>query len=98
MGYPGQIPEPKTYYNHLMNKILKTSSYLLLGLNSLLFFLLIFDDKLSIPLHLSPLGRMHPLLLHLPIGFVVIMLLFIFLKNEFESSSFENILRLSITF
>lgn len=81
-----------------MNKILKLSSWLLLGLNCLLLFLLVFDEKLIIPLNLSPLGRMHPLLLHLPIGFVVIMILFIFLKGEFESGSFEKILRLSVTF
>ena len=36
---------------------------------------------------MSPLGRMHPLLLHLPIGFVVLLVLFSFLKNEIETMS-----------
>ncbi len=43
-----------------------------LGLNCLLFFLLIFEERLVIPAWVQVLGRMHPLLLHFPIVLMVL--------------------------
>lgn len=37
------------------------------ALNIFIAFLLLFEDKLLVPLWLQPFGRMHPLLLHFPI-------------------------------
>lgn len=54
---------------------------------------MIFEDKVAIPLYMSPLGRMHPLLLHLPIGFAAILLVFYFFKKEIEPNSFEKIFK-----
>jgi len=56
-----------------------------------------FEEQVSLPLWISPLGRMHPLLLHLPIGFVVLLVLFSFLKNEIETKSYEIIRTLLLT-
>jgi uncharacterized membrane protein/mono/diheme cytochrome c family protein len=56
-----------------------------------------FEEQVSLPLWISPLGRMHPLLLHLPIGFVVLLVLFSFLKNEIETKSYELIRTLLLT-
>ncbi|MEP7258193.1 MAG: FN3 associated domain-containing protein [Flavitalea sp.] len=44
----------------------------LVPLNSLLLFLLIFDDWMVIPAWLKVFGRMHPLLLHFPIVLVLL--------------------------
>jgi uncharacterized membrane protein len=74
-----------------MLKINKISSYLLVCINVLLLFLLIFEAKVQIPLALSPFGRLHPLLLHLPIGFAVILLVFYWFRNEIERTSFVKI-------
>ena len=41
-------------------------------LNCLLLFLLLFENKLSIPLWLQVAGRMHPLILHFPLVLVVL--------------------------
>lgn len=71
----------------------KITSYLLIFLNVLLLFFLVFEEKVQIPLILNPLGRMHPLLLHLPIGFAVILLVFYFFRNEIERNSFGKIYR-----
>lgn len=81
-----------------MVRFYKISSYLLLSLNLLLLFFLLFEEKVSLPFWMSPLGRMHPLLLHLPIGFAVILVLFLFLKNEIEQKSYETIIKLLLTF
>ncbi|WP_064196105.1 MULTISPECIES: chitobiase/beta-hexosaminidase C-terminal domain-containing protein [Emticicia] len=80
-----------------MDRFYKISSYLLLSLNILLLFLLLFEEKVSLPVWMSPIGRMHPLLLHLPIGFVVLMVILTFLKNEFESKSYEAFQKLLLT-
>ena len=42
------------------------------GLNCLLLFLLLFENKLSIPVWLQVVGRMHPLILHFPLVMVVL--------------------------
>lgn len=39
----------------------------LFALNVFILFLLLFENKLTIPLWLQPVGRMHPLILHFPI-------------------------------
>ncbi len=80
-----------------MNRIIKITSYLLPGLNCLLLVLLVFESKLSIPLVMTPLGRMHPLLLHLPIGFMIFMLLLVFLEKSFEPVSYRKILSLCLS-
>ncbi len=80
-----------------MTRFYKISSYLLLSLNILLLFFLLFEEQVNIPLWMSPIGRMHPLLLHLPIGFVVLLVLFSFLKHEIETKSYELIRTLLLT-
>ena len=80
-----------------MVRFYKISSYLLLSLNLLLLFFLLFEAQVRLPLWMSPLGRMHPLLLHLPIGFVVFLVLFLFLKSEIEQKSYEIIIKLLLT-
>ncbi len=63
-----------------------------LGLAVLLVFLYLFDQNISLPGWLMPLGRMHPLLLHLPIGmFTLAVILFLF-RSQLEKKSLESIL------
>lgn len=53
-------------------------SYLNFGLAVLLAMLFVFHAQLVLPAWMWPLGRMHPMLLHLPIGaFVVVFLLWL---------------------
>ncbi len=80
-----------------MTKFYKITSYLLLIFNILLVFLLVFESKVSLPLAMSPLGRMHPLLLHLPIGFVVILVISYFFRKDFGTELFEKISKFLLT-
>jgi hypothetical protein len=55
---------------------------ILFALNILLLFFLIFDQRMQFPAWLQSVGRVHPLLLHLPIGAVVIAMIALFLKKD----------------
>jgi uncharacterized membrane protein len=77
-----------------MNRFFKACWYLLLVCNILLLFLLFFEKQVRIPVWISPFGRMHPMLLHLPIGFSVILVLFLLLKKEFEPKSYTFFVKL----
>lgn len=80
-----------------MNRFFKACSYLLVVFNVLLVFLLLFEEKVQIPVWLSPLGRMHPMLLHLPIGFVFVLIVFSLFKKEFEPKSYEFFMKLMLS-
>src|SRR5688572_15103660 len=42
------------------------------ALTIFVIFILVFEGRLAIPLWLQPLGRMHPLLLHIPIVVILV--------------------------
>jgi uncharacterized membrane protein len=69
----------------------RITSGTVLFLNVLLIFFLFFQDRLHFPAWLQSVGRMHPLLLHLPIGALVIALVLVFFRNDFKSESFTKI-------
>lgn len=77
-----------------MNRFFKVCSYLLLVFNILLVFLLIFEEKVRIPVWVNPFGRLHPMLLHLPIGFAVVLVLLLLFKKEVESKSYAFLVKL----
>lgn len=77
-----------------MNRFFKVCSYLLLVGNILLLFLLLFEERVRIPIWISPFGRLHPALLHLPIGFSVILVIFLLFKKEFEPKSYTFFVKL----
>ena len=62
-------------------------------LNVLLIFLLIFENKVHLPLFLQVTGRMHPLVLHFPLVliFVGIFLEYLITRKNFQHSATEKI-------
>ena len=58
---------------------------ILFALNILLLFFLIFDQRMVFPAVLQSVGRMHPLLLHLPIGAVVIAAFALWFKKDIDN-------------
>jgi mono/diheme cytochrome c family protein len=69
-----------------------TLRYLSLGLNTFLLILYFFKEKLDLPDFLLQSGKLHPLLLHIPIGAMVLFLLFYFLlKKQFNTDQLKTI-------
>lgn len=64
---------------------------LVFALHVLLVFLLIFEPYVSLPIWLQPVGRMHPLLLHFPIGLLVLVGLMEFIKGEVNAQAFATL-------
>lgn len=60
--------------------------YCVFGLQVLILILLLFESRLSIPLWLQSVGRVHPLILHLPIGLLLITTLIAFGQKLFTES------------
>lgn len=62
-------------------------------LNVLLIFLLVFEDKVRLPIFLHVTGRMHPMVMHFPIAllFVGIFLEWLKSKEKFKHSVTEDI-------
>jgi len=65
--------------------------YFLLSLNALLVFLSIFSDRLKLPYSLVFAGKLHPLMLHLPIGILLIVILIYAVRNKFSTPPGELI-------
>lgn len=67
------------------------TSYLLLIIHALLAFMLVFQEKVAIPIWLQPVGRMHPMLLHLPIGLLILAGILWVFRKEFEGTNFPKL-------
>ncbi|HEY5967901.1 MAG TPA: c-type cytochrome domain-containing protein [Chitinophagaceae bacterium] len=72
----------------LFQRILSNLSFFIIVM---LLFLLFFQNKVSLPPSLQSVGRMHPLLLHLPIGLLVISFILWIGKKSIEPASFQKI-------
>lgn len=57
----------------------------------MLAVLLVFEQYVQIPVWLQPLGRMHPLVLHFPIGFVVLLVLVNLFKKQLDEVSYQKV-------
>jgi uncharacterized membrane protein len=66
-----------------MGKVEKIGNLILWGLQGFLVFLLIFQSSFALPL--AGIGHLHPLILHLPIGFGVLLLGLFAIKNQLPS-------------
>jgi len=72
----------------LFQRILSSLSFFVIVM---LLFLLFFENKVSLPPALQAVGRMHPLLLHLPIGLFIISFIIWLGKKNIEKESFYKI-------
>lgn len=57
----------------------------------MLTILLLFEQYVEIPFWLQPIGRMHPLVLHFPIGFVVLLVLVNLFRKQLDEGSYEKV-------
>lgn len=74
-----------------MKKLQTIISNAVFTIQILLIFLLVFEQYISLPIWLEPVGRMHPMILHFPIGLLVLLGLFHLFQKEFEGNAFHKI-------
>ncbi len=76
----------------MIRKILFTA---LVPLNCLLLFFILVEDRIVVPSWLQVFGRMHPLLLHFPIAFLILFTLFaLFVPgSKLKQPAFESLLQ-----
>lgn len=55
----------------------------------LIVFVLLFESAITVPAALQSFGRMHPLLLHLPIGLLIIAVILLFGRRHFQGEAME---------
>jgi uncharacterized membrane protein len=81
-----------------MEKFEKIGNLLLWGLQSFLVFLLIFQSSFALPF--AGIGHIHPLILHLPIGFGVLLIGLFAIKKQLATFEIlaEFLLRLTAVF
>ncbi|MDZ7646417.1 MAG: hypothetical protein U5K54_04145 [Cytophagales bacterium] len=59
-------------------------------------FLLFFEDRIELPAWLQVAGRLHPVVLHLPIGFLIFLFFLLIIRKTFRRKQFQKILKISL--
>ena len=57
----------------------------------LIVFILIFESRIAAPPLVQAIGRMHPLLLHLPIGLLLVTVILLYTRKYFEGRSLDDL-------
>lgn len=61
------------------------------AINLLLVFFLLVEDQVMVPAWLQAVGRMHPMLLHLPIGLLLLLAVLPLIRNHLPGDSYYQI-------
>ncbi len=72
-----------------MERLKKITRDAVFVLQVLIVFTLLFENRIVIPPLLQAFGRMHPLLLHLPIGLLLVTVLLFYTRKYFEGKGFD---------
>ncbi|MGC1240873.1 MAG: c-type cytochrome domain-containing protein [Chryseosolibacter sp.] len=64
----------------------------------LILFILLFESRIEVPIALQAFGRMHPVLLHLPIGLLLVTVLLLFTRRYFEGKSVDELVSFLLHF
>ena len=71
-----------------LKKILADSVFVV---QILILFILVFENRIEVPALLQAFGRMHPLLLHLPIGLLLVTFILIFTRQYFHGTALDEL-------
>ena len=74
-----------------MKSFIKFTGNTIFALQVFLLFLLLFESSVQIPPAIQVFGRMHPLLLHLPIGALFLLGVMPLIRKEIEASAYLKI-------
>ncbi len=74
-----------------MDKLNRVALNFIFCIQILLVFLLFFEERISLPAWLQVAGRMHPLILHLPIGIMIFLVVLLLMQKQIGESSLRVI-------
>lgn len=67
-------------------------------LQILILFVVVFESKIAVPPLLQSFGRLHPLLLHLPIGLLLVSVIMLFTRRYFDGKSLDELCEVLLHF
>ena len=79
-----------------MERISRICINIIFCIQVLLIFLLLAEDKVQLPTWLQVAGRMHPLVLHLPIGILIFVIVLTLFQKQLESSVSHQIIHVGL--
>jgi hypothetical protein len=79
-----------------MNTTSRVVSNLIFCIQILLLFLIFVEDRISLPPVLQLAGRMHPLILHIPIGVVIFLIVLILFAPKAESAHSDTVIQIGL--
>ena len=75
-----------------MQRAIRIFINLIFFIQVLLLFLLFFENRIELPAWLQVAGRMHPMVLHVPIGILILLFVFMMFRNIFKKKQFRKII------
>src|SRR6478609_9414965 len=81
-----------------MERLFRIVSNTIFFLQVLLVFLLFLEDRVALPLILQVAGRLHPLILHLPIGMLILTAAIVLLGKQFDATQSEKVIHFTLLF
>ena len=79
-----------------MNTINRVVFNVVFCIQVLLVFLVFVEERIELPPWLQVVGRLHPLVLHLPIGFLIFLAIVAILQKQFTGDSARQILHIGL--
>lgn len=79
-----------------MQRIARFFVNLIFFIHVLLLFLFFFEERIELPGWLQVAGRLHPMILHVPIGILILLFVFMMFRNTFQRKQFRKIILLCL--
>lgn len=81
-----------------MERLKKLVADTVFAMQILIVFVLVFENRIALPLALQAFGRLHPLLLHLPISLLLLTVVLLFSRRHFEGKGMDELIGLLLHF
>ncbi|MEO5977589.1 MAG: FN3 associated domain-containing protein [Chryseolinea sp.] len=79
-----------------MDRISRVVVNIIFFIQILLVFLLFVEDRIKLPAIVQVAGRMHPLMLHIPIGAIILVLMLILLQKHFNPADSHRVITVGL--
>src|SRR5688572_967066 len=86
------------FWHRYMERLKKIFADTVFVVQILIIFILLFESRIEVPVILQAFGRLHPLLLHLPIGLLLVTVTLLFTRRLFEGKSIDELIEFLLHF